>query len=251
MIRDRQAGLSDVLLVLGGGSGVEHLADEFTSRRLPVIAFDLNLGASRDDGTGGGFRIARMTKANPSEYFGLRPEHQGSAGSLYSLLSTTGGPRPANVLAGATIDLLEKLEKPMVFYTRLMNQRIEAFPSVEDFFRKVVDPLVEAGGYRRHEVGLDRLEQPFTNLAIFANLHYASVVVADLTAERNNCYIELGYALGRPIKVLMTAEEGTNIPFDPNAIPCHFWNMQNETATEIERLRVFWRTNFDRPPLVS
>lgn len=251
MIRDHQARLGDVLLVLGGGSGVEHLTDQFMSRRLPVIAFDLPLGASRDDGTGGGLKIARETKADPGTYFRLRSEHQPSAGSMYSLLSTRGGAESVESVAEHALQLMEKLERPMVFFTRLVNPAIESYPRVEHFFRKVVDPFVDRFGYRRHEVGLDKLEHAFINLAVFDQLHYSSIVIADLTGERNSCYMELGYAFGRQIKVLMTAEAGTKLPFDPNAIPCHFWSATEDIASETEKLETFWNTNIDRPPLVS
>jgi hypothetical protein len=61
-------------------------------------------------------------------------------------------------------------------------------------------------------------------MSIFDNLHYASVVVADVTAERPNCYIELGHALGQATRVIISAEDGTELPFDQEAIPCHFWS---------------------------
>jgi hypothetical protein len=57
MMRDRQAQLSDILLILGGGTGVEHSARLYLDRRHPVIPLDLPLGASREDGTGGATRL--------------------------------------------------------------------------------------------------------------------------------------------------------------------------------------------------
>ena len=35
----------------------------------------------------------------------------------------------------------------------------------------------------------------FINVGIFENLHFSSVAVVDVTGERPNCFIELGYAL--------------------------------------------------------
>ena len=48
-------------------------------------------------------------------------------------------------------------------------------------------------------VGLSKTGIPglgILNVAIFENLHFASVAVIDLTGERPNCFTELGYALG-------------------------------------------------------
>ena len=52
-IRQRQAQFGDALVILGGGTGVEHSADLYLVRRKPVVPLDLALGASRSDGTGG------------------------------------------------------------------------------------------------------------------------------------------------------------------------------------------------------
>ena len=61
------------------------------------------------------------------------------------------------------------------------------------------------------------------NVAIFESLHFSSLAIVDVTGERPNCFIELGYALGTGNRVLVTAEEGTKLPFDQMMIPCHFW----------------------------
>ena len=66
---------------------------------------------------------------------------------------------------------------------------------------------------RRIEMGADRNEFAFMNVAIFESLHFSSVAIVDVTGERPNCFIELGYAL-RGNRVLVSAEEGTNLPFD-------------------------------------
>ena len=79
-LRQRQAIFGDALVILGGGTGVEHLADLYLSRRKPVVPLDLALGASRDDGTGGAMRLAKEAKAEPVRFFRFSPayaEHGG------------------------------------------------------------------------------------------------------------------------------------------------------------------------------
>jgi hypothetical protein len=251
MIRDRQAHLGDILLAIGGGSGVEHSAEIYTRTKSPVIALDPPLGASREDGSGGAYKLARETRANPSSFFLLQSEFQGTAGALYSTLETRSGSEDPALVAENIVKLLERLALPVAFYTRLLNPDIDAFSRVEDFFRSVVDPAIDDAGYRRHEVGTDRSPEPFINTAIFENLHYSSVVIADLTENRNNCYMELGYAFGRGTKVIMTAEKGTHLPFDPQAVPCHFWTFGEDNKKRKEAFLEFWRTNIDRGPLVA
>jgi hypothetical protein len=153
-------------------------------------------------------------------------------------------------VAGNVIALMLDLAPPKAFYVRLLNPRHEAFTRVEAFFRHVVDPVVTAAGFQRVEMGTDTTEHAFINVGIFDTLHFASVAVVDITGERPNCFIELGYAL-RGQRVIITAEEGTPLPFDQNAIPCHFWqkNLHNQKRQEL--LAEFWHKNVDRPPLVQ
>ena len=71
------------------------------------------------------------------------------------------------------------------------------FKIVESFFRDVVDPVVDEAGMRRVEIGTDKSDYAFINVGIFESLHFSSVAIVDVTGERPNCFIELGYALQR------------------------------------------------------
>ena len=51
---------------------------------------------------------------------------------------------------------------------------------------------------RRIEMGTERRDHAFIDVGIFENLHFSSVVIVDVTGERPNCFIELGYALREP-----------------------------------------------------
>lgn len=251
MMRDRQVQLADILFILGGGTGVEHSARLFIDRRRSVIPLDLSLGASREDGTGGAERLAGEARNEVNRFINVQSEFLSVAGALYDGLSTRQGSEEATIVVGNAINLLKALALPVAFYTRLLNTAIPSYPKVEDFFRNVVDPVVESAGFCRLDLGSDSTTEAFINLAIFKNLHYAAVAIVDLTAERPNCYTELGYALGRGIKVIMTAEEGTTIPFDSQAIPCFSWRHGEKNAVRIEQFKEFWKKYVDRLPLVS
>lgn len=251
MIRDRQAQLGDVLLVISGGTGVEHLARLYLDRHKPLIPLDLKLGASRDDGTGGAWMLAREAKHDIVRFFSLRPPHAHMAGARLEGIATRNGGVEPILVAQKVIELLKDLDPPTVFYTRLFNPAVPAFQRVEDFFRNVVDPEIKDLGFRRVEVGTDPTTQPFINVAVFENLHYASVAVVDLTGERPNCYMELGYALGRGIKVIITAEQGAKLAFDADDIYCHFWSHGIDDVQGRQAFRDFWQTHINRSPIVE
>jgi hypothetical protein len=251
LLRERQAHFGNVLVCVGGGTGVEHLADLYQSRHRPIIPLDLALGASRDDGIGGSERMNREALANPTLFLRLRPEMAEVSVALLVATSTGNGSIALETVINSLMQLLAAIDRPNAFYVRLLNNKLEEFPAVERFFREVVDPAVSKIGYRRLEMGTDPSEHGFVNVEIFERLHYSELAIVDVTALRPNCFIELGYALGRGIPVIVTAKEGTTLPFDQNAIPCYFWREEVDAVSKIQELVKFIERNIGRPPLVS
>lgn len=251
LIRERQAEFGDVLVTLGGGTGVEHLVQLYTAQQRSAIPLDLPLGASREDGTGGSRDLARESRADPGRFLRMLRDHESRANADLAALATRSGAAPVAEVAEALTRLLERLAPPRAFYVRLLNDKHAVFAAVEAFFRLVVDPVVAEAGLARVEMGTDGSEHAFINVGIFEQLHFARVAIVDVTGSRPNCLIELGYALGRGLKVIVTAEDGTELPFDQSAIPCHFWARSMENDERKEALRRFWSRNVDRPPLVK
>jgi hypothetical protein len=251
LLRQRQAAFGDGLVILGGGTGVEHSADLYLSRRKPVVAFDLAIGASRDDGTGGALRLAKQARAEPNRFLRFGPAFAGTEGAALAEIATRGGAVAATDIADRAIALLTKIARPNAFYVRLLNAKHPKFTPVESFFRNVVDPAVEEAGMSRVEIGTDKSDHAFMNVAIFESLHFASLAIVDVTGERPNCFIELGYALGNANRVLVTAEEGTKLPFDQEMIPCHFWSVSSSFSDSKRALVEFWKKNINRPPIVK
>lgn len=247
--REMQARQGDILIALSGGQGVEHLAQNYAASGKPVIPLDLNLGSSTNDGSGGAAKLATEALGRPERLLRVRdPE---AAADLLSRTSTRHGAAPIHEVVSAVKRLILALEPPAAFYVRMLDESDPEFEHVERFFRYVVDPTVEKLGYSRNEMGRDATGQVWMNKAIFDALHYSSLIVVDLTGLRNNCFMEYGYALGCRLPVMLTARNGTSLPFDTSAIDCHFWNDGPRDEMRIFEFERYWRRNKDRPPLVE
>jgi hypothetical protein len=249
-LRQRQAAFGDALVVLGGGTGVEHSAGLYLQRHKPVVPLDLPLGASRDDGTGGALRLSKEARSEPTRFFRFDPAFANTESAALAGIATRNGNSPAADISSRLADLLGKLARPTAFYVRLLNPAHAKFSAVQSFFREVVDPVVQEAGLNRVEIGTDKSEHAFMNVAIFESLHFSSMAIVDVTGERPNCFIELGYALGTQNRVLVTAEEGTKLPFDQEMIPCHFWKPSAPITDRKKALIEFWEKYINRPPIV-
>ena len=246
--RQHQASLADVLIAIGGGEGVEHLAKEFIAQGKPVIPLDLNLGASKGDGSGGAHRLFQEMRHRPQAF--LRPIRPEGIGGIITRTETIAGTKAISLVAQAIIDLILELCPPEAFYVRLLNSKVDDFNSVERYFRQVVDPVVSGFGYHTVEMGRTESTSPWMNVQIFERIHYSGVTIVDLTGARPNCLMELGYAFGRERRVIITAKEGTVIPFDASPIEVRMWNDSTDDSTRIEELRAYWKRNINRPSLV-
>jgi hypothetical protein len=144
------------------------------------------------------------------------------------------------------------LEQPRAFAVRLMNPNLPDFNDVQNFFDMVVQPVVEGElGYRLVVVdGSQAYDHARIDQEIFAKLHRSSVVLADITGARPNCFLELGYALGRGLPSMVMAREGSSLPFDITTLSGLHWK---STGTAEDRKRAFrehWKAIRNRPSLV-
>jgi hypothetical protein len=246
--RERQAQLGDILSAISGGAGVEHLPRVYARRGKPVIPLDLPLGSSSKDGTGAA-GLFRAALTDTGAFFTVKKGQSGP--ELLERTRTRHGGTPAVEVVERTLALLEAVVPPSVFYVRLLNKLVPEFEPVEAFFRKVVDPVVKEFGFEPVEIGSGANDYPWMNQAIFDGLHHSQVVLVDLTGLRPNCLIELGYGLGNAQRVMVTAHQGTQIPFDTSCIETYMWERTLAPTFLQGELKTYWARNFNRPPLVT
>jgi hypothetical protein len=248
LIRVEQANAGDVLLTLGGGAGVEHLANLYAQSGRSIIPLDFEIGASRGDDVVGGAGLAARAVRTPDNFLRLPTDVPGT--SRLVALSTRSATISADVLADRVVQLIRELEPPQCFYVRLLDSSLATFGEVERFFRETVDPVVAALGFARFEMGRDEPERAWMNDEIFARLYFSSLVIVDLTELRPNCLVELGYAFGRSQRVIITAREGTARPFDLDKLPWFLWDTDADPEEVRSRFAAHVQLYFPRPPLV-
>lgn len=249
LMRRAQAEVGGVLVVLGGGTGVEDLANLYRAAGRPVIPIDVPLGSAADDATVGGQGLARRALTDARDF--LRLADGSSASARLAALTMDGNRPPATELGRRLLALLDDLEPPRAFCVRLLNPDHGDYSEVERFFQNVARPVLEEIGLHVVELGHDRQERAWMNTEIFEELHNAEVAFVDLTGSRPNCFIELGYALGRGHRTIISARKEEAPPFDADKLPWHFWDTRTKPANARAALREHLRKFSTLPPLVQ
>ena len=234
VIREMQVRRGDILVVLGGGAGVEHLAQLYAADGKPVIPIKSELGSHSKDGSGGSSFLHDRAVDDTGSFFRLADGVGSATAKLLSLRLEAGTSGPA--LAKEVADLLSDLRSPSAFCVRLLDANDPDYSDVEHFFRSVVDPVIVEKQFTPDEIGRRRPQTAFMNVDIFRSVHVAGLVVVDLTGVRPNCMMELGYALARKRRVVLTAKEGTRLPFDSDKLPTHLWDPGTD---DVDRIAAF------------
>jgi hypothetical protein len=243
---DIQAAHGDVLITLGGDEGVLYLANLYHDAGKPVIPLNFPITAENR----GSLRLwdRALTSSETNRFF--RTADGSSSHNLINRLNF-GPSTPVEKQVSALRYVLNALRRPTAFAVRLLRTDHDDFKAVEDFFDGVVKPVVEEFGYEFKVVDGSNSEESIVNQEIFDNLYFSSVVVADVTGERPNCFIELGYALGRARPVMVCAKTGTRLPFDIAPVPTHFWYPGETLPDQRGRFRDYWKANINRRPIVD
>lgn len=244
---EAQARFGDILVALGGTEGVLFLANLYHDAGKPVVPLNLAL-------------CPETTGARRLYNFGLtshqtrRLFHIADDGDAHSWLNRIRFPVRQSTADRVTdlVDLLEALEPPRAFAVRLLNPDHEDYAAVQDFFDVVVLPVIEGElGYRLVVVdGRQAYERARIDDEIFTKLHRSSVVLADITGARPNCFLELGYALGRALPTMVSVKQGASLPFDITTLSGLHWATEGKAEERRQAFREHWKAIRNRPPLV-
>ena len=151
VLRAQQVLHGDVLVVLGGGAGVEHLAELYLDEGKRVIPVRCDLGAITNDGNGGSSYLHDRALHDVDSFFSLADGTGGAAARLSNLQLESN----SNISDVTTtlVSLLQDLRPPLAFYVRLLDRKSTAFKPVDSFFRDVVDQVVINEGFEPYEIG--------------------------------------------------------------------------------------------------
>lgn len=245
---EAQARYGDILIAVGGTEGVRFLADLYHAAGKPVIPLNLAITPENE----GGRRLYSFGEAsgNSRKLFQIA-----DGGNSHDWINRIRFPARQSVQdrVGVLVDLLNSLERPRAFAVRLLAPDHEEFAAVQGFFDTVVQPVLEGElGYRLTVIdGRQAYDHARIDDEIFAKLHRASVVVADITGSRPNCFLELGYALGRSIPTIVTARDGSDTPFDIKTLAGLHWKTDGAAENRRKAFRDHWEAVRNRPPLVT
>lgn len=125
--------------------------------------------------------------------------------------------------------LIEEASEPYAFFICPFGNE-----SVDHNYEFVIKPIINA-----HDFIIERADEitssgPVTGIITKAIVR-ASIIIADLTSERPNCYYEVGFAhaLGKPVIIL--AQEGTTRHFDISVHQWLYWKSYEDLKPKFER----------------
>lgn len=243
---EAQARYGDILVVLGGSEGVMFLANLYHDAGKPVVPLNLPITAP-DTGARRLFNLG-LTSSQAQRLFHTADQ------SAHAWINRINFARRVSMVdrVDGIVELLEALEKPKAFVVRLLNASHSDYPDVQNFFDTVVHPVVEGElGYKLVIVdGRQAYEHARIDQEIFVKLHRSSVVLADITGMRPNCFLELGYALGRGLPTMVMVKDGSEHPFDIYTIAGLHWKTSGSADERRRAFREHWTAIRNRPALV-
>lgn len=242
-----QARWGDILIALGGTEGVLFLANLYHEAGKPVVPLNAPISLPET----GARRLFSLGLSSTQAQRLFRSVEQTPHTWINRINFTTRTLVPERI--DRVLDLLENLARPRAFVVRLLNPDIPEFRDVEEYFTTVVQPIVDGElGYEMTVVdGHQLYEHPRIDQEIFTKLHRSRVVLADITGMRPNCFLELGYALGRGLPTMLMGKEGVQHPFDLTTFAGLRWKANASTEERRREFREHWQAIRNRPPLVS
>jgi hypothetical protein len=204
---------ADAVIILGGWEGSRRAANWARLAHKPILA------------------VATFGLAAMEIYAGELDDFKGRYGGRirrdeYELLNTVvGGAEPAKLknYAERVVSLAERIITPRQVFVIMSFSKDPALEDVYDTIKVACD----AFGFKADKVDehIDPTQKRIVP-GIIEAIEQAAFIVADVSEPKTNVYYELGWAqaLGKP--VIVTAKEGTPLPFDIHDVPTTYWSNQ-------------------------
>ena len=132
-------------------------------------------------------------------------------------------------LASAGVVAPPKAEKKTAFVAMPFTEEFE------DVWEFGIYAPIRRCGYACEKVDVSAFHGDIV-LRIQEGIREARFVVADLTHEKPNVYLEVGYAWGLEKPVILLAREGQKLHFDLSHHKCIFYKTIGKLASDLERV---------------
>ena len=130
-------------------------------------------------------------------------------------------------LARDVIDVAQKLISSRTVFA-IMSFK-DAFREVFDSYRAVFEPIYE----------VERTDESTTTERIIPRIldgiRGSAFVLADVSELSGNVLYEIGFAQGLGKRVILTARQGTPLPFDLVDLPVIYWSDQNQLKQQLRQ----------------
>ncbi len=211
---------ADVVIIIGGWDGTHFAASwaRLANKPLvPVAAFGLAAAEIFEDEV-----------ANFDRHYSTRISMEEFA--ILNRLLPSLDPSTVESYAKDVLSLAERLITPTdVFIIMSFDQRGILKDAFNTFCR-----VCQANGFKAFKVDqhFDARQRIVPN--IIAAIRKSAFIIADVTDPRPNVYYELGFAQALGKDIVMTALEGTVLPFDIFDVPTQFWDCQDTLETKLK-----------------
>ncbi|MBF0541350.1 MAG: hypothetical protein HQK91_07865 [Nitrospirae bacterium] len=111
-------------------------------------------------------------------------------------------------------------------------------PELDEVYYKTIKSAIESCGLEAKRIDEDKKGDLITP-NILNNIEESQIIIGDITNERQNCYFEIGYAmgLGKKTNLILTVQEDYKIHFDLMNFPLVRWNKDNLCEKLIKEIK--------------
>jgi hypothetical protein len=206
---------AEAVILVGGGEGTFRAANWARIAKKPLLPFTAFGGAAE--------------KVYGQELNDFDGKYAGFVDKLeYEQLNTV-----KDNWEKRAADIIALAEKVAESHSVLVIMSYTSQPDVEDAYDSFVQVCKDLGYHCERLTEENAGERILPE--ILERIERAAFVIVDLTGLRPNVFYELGYADGLGKKVVITARDGTELPFDVKDIPTIHWSSQRRLREDLRK----------------